>query len=55
VFLKPHPDYPEIKDISMMKGLEPKPLFECNGLCGINDLEKRSETEGEINMQQSLF
>lgn len=55
VFLKPHPDYPEIKDISMMKGREPKPLFECNGLCGINDLEKRSETEGEINMQQSLF
>lgn len=55
VFLKPHPDYPEIKDISMMKGREPKPLFECNGMCGINDLEKRSETEKEINNQQSLF
>jgi len=51
VFLKPHKDYPHIKDISMMKGREPKPLFECNGLCGINDLE-RNETEQEINFEQ---
>ncbi len=50
VFLKPHPKYPNIKDISMLKGREPQPLFECNGLCGINDL-KRSETELEINYQ----
>jgi len=49
VFLKPHPNYPNIKDISMMKGREPKPLFECNGFCGTNDLSKRSETEMEIN------
>ena len=49
VFLKPHPEYPEIKDISMMKGKEPKPLFECNGFCGTNDLEERSDTESEIN------
>ena len=55
VFLKPHPDYPDIKDISMMKGREPKPLVDCNGFCGVNDLDKRSETESEINMQQSLF
>ena len=55
VFLKPHPDYPEIKDISMMKGREPKPLFDCNGMCGINDLDKRSETEKEINYQIDLF
>ena len=55
VFLKPHQDYPEIKDISMMKGRDPKPLFECNGLCGINDLE-RNETEKEINYgQKELF
>lgn len=51
VFLKPHKDYPEIKDISMMKGREPKPLFECNGFCGVNDLEKRKLTEKEINYQ----
>lgn len=48
VFLKPHPQYPNIKDISMMKGREPKPLMECNGFCGTNDLIK-NETEAEIN------
>lgn len=49
VFLKPHPNYPNIKDISMMKGREPQPLFECNGFCGTNDLTKRKDTENEIN------
>lgn len=34
VFLKPHPDYPDIKDISMMKGRMAEPLMECNGFCG---------------------
>lgn len=53
VFLKPHPDYPEIKDISIMKGREPKPLFECNGMCGINDLDQRNSTEDEINYNGS--
>jgi 3'-phosphoadenosine 5'-phosphosulfate sulfotransferase (PAPS reductase)/FAD synthetase len=55
VFLKPHPDYPTIKDISLMKGREPKPLMECNGFCGINDLEERIETENEINYQYDIF
>ena len=32
------------------------PLFECNGFCGVNDLEDRKESEGDINFnQQSLF
>lgn len=52
VFLKPHPDYPEIKDISMMKGRPPKPLVECNGFCGINDLLPKNETEQEINYSE---
>lgn len=51
VFLKPHPDYPNIKDISMMKGRPPKPLTDCNGYCGISDLE-RNPTEKEINYVQ---
>lgn len=55
VFLKPHKDYTDMKDISMMKGREPKPLFDCNGMCGINDLDKRSETEQEINYQTDIF
>lgn len=52
VFLKPHKNYPNVKDLSMMKGREPKPLFECNGMCGTNDFEKRSETEKEIHYEQ---
>ena len=40
VFLKPHPKYPHIKDLSMMEGREPKPLMECNGFCTSNDLEE---------------
>ena len=55
LFLKPHPDYPEIKDISMIKGREVKPLSECNGFCGINDLSERNETEKEINYQLDIF
>ncbi len=37
VFLLPHPDYPQHKDISMMKGREVEPLMECNGFCGTGD------------------
>lgn len=55
VFLKKHPGYPQIKDITEIKGREPKPLFECNGFCGVNDLNERNETEKEINYQPTLF
>ena len=55
VFLKPHPKYPHMKDISMMKGRPPKPLFECNGLgCAVNDLQPKNETENEINNQTEM-
>jgi len=33
VFLKPHPKYPHMKDLSMMKGRPPEKLMECNGFC----------------------
>lgn len=49
VFLIPHPKYPDIKDITMMKGREPKPLMECNGFCGINDLITPNKTSKELN------
>lgn len=59
VFLKPHPDYPGYKDISMMKGRPVKPLVDCNGFCGTNDLMPRVSTELEINfskdVQKKLF
>lgn len=48
VFLKPHVNYPNIKDIYMMNGREPKPLLECNGFCGTNSLTQ-NDTEQEIN------
>jgi len=52
VFLLPHPEYPNVKDLSMMKGRPPEPLFECNGFCGTNDLSPRIKTESEINFQE---
>lgn len=55
VFLKPNEKYPNIKNISQMQGREPEPLFECNGFCGINDLEERKQSENDINYQIELF
>ena len=52
--LKPHPDYPHIKDLSMMDGREPKPLLECNGFCGTNSLDDEKETYSEINFDNQL-
>lgn len=49
IFLKKHPDYPELKCLADTKPQEVKPLFECNGFCGTNDLNPRIETENEIN------
>lgn len=49
VFLKPHPDYPDNKDLSMMEGREPEPLVDCNGFCGVNDMVKREKVESELN------
>lgn len=34
VFLLPHPEYPNHKDLSMMKGRKIEPVTECNGFCG---------------------
>lgn len=36
IFLLPHPDYPDYKDLSMMKGRKVEPLVECNGFCGFS-------------------
>lgn len=35
VFLKPHPSWPEVKDLSMIEGRKVESLIECNGFCGI--------------------
>jgi len=55
LFLKPHPKYPNLPNLKDQKGREPEPLFECNGFCGTNDLEKRKETENELNFYGELF
>lgn len=49
VFLKKHPNYPNHKTIDDLKGRKVLPLTECNGFCGINDLNERNPTEKEIN------
>ena len=37
-----------------MRECKVEPLFECNGMCGINDLSERSETESQINYDNQL-
>ena len=55
VFLKPHPKYPQFKSIDDMRECKVEPLFECNGFCGLNDLEPRTETERQLNYEPTLF
>ena len=55
VFLKKHPKYPHLKCIDDMRECKVEPLFECNGWCGLNDLEPRSETERQLNYEPTLF
>lgn len=48
VFLVPNKQFPNNKSLFDFKEMPVKPLFECNGFCSSNDLE-RNETEKEIN------
>lgn len=52
LFLKKHKDYPNVLCLADKPIREVKPLFECNGFCGVNDLVERSSTEKEINYTQ---
>jgi len=52
VFLKKHPDYPELKCIDDMSARPIEPLMECNGFCGTNDLNPKSKTESELNFDE---
>ena len=52
VFLRKHPDYPNLKCIDEMPDCKVEPLFECNGFCGVNDLSPRNQTESEINFEK---
>lgn len=50
VFLKHNPQFPHVKDISMMRGREPKHLLDCNGFCGIDDLGEKGDIS-ELNLE----
>lgn len=51
MFLISHPKYPDLPQFSEQKGKEPKPLMECNGMCGINDFGGgNSETYHELSI-----
>lgn len=56
VFLEKHPDYPELKCLDDMPQMEVKPLMECNGFCGVNELSdpKDRTTEKELNYSLDL-
>ena len=49
LFLKKHTDYPEVLTVSDIEGKPVKPLVDCNGFCGTNDLNGPSATEGELS------
>lgn len=52
LFLLPHPDFPQNKTVLDVKGREPKPLMDCNGIgCAVNDLNPVNNTANELNYQ----
>ena len=54
VFLKPHPDYPQLKSLADMKPQKVEPLFECNGFCSTNDLldaDEKSAAQMQLNFE----
>ena len=56
VFLKHCVDFPDVRNLSQMKKLKVKPLLECNGFCGGEDLvasKDRNQTEFEINREET--
>jgi 3'-phosphoadenosine 5'-phosphosulfate sulfotransferase (PAPS reductase)/FAD synthetase len=52
VFLKKHPKYPQLKCIDDMKAREVLPLNDCNGFCGVDELNPKSKTTDEINYRE---
>jgi len=48
VFLEKHDAYPDLKCLDEMSGRPVKPLQECNGFCGVNDLNERNDTADEL-------
>lgn len=55
VFLRKHPLYPDNKCLDDMPDRKVEPLFDCNGMCGVNDLSARSQTELELNWDDEFI
>lgn len=54
LFLKPHKEYLDLPLFESQKGREPKPLMECNGMCGVNDFGGgNSQTFLELNIEDA--
>lgn len=54
VFLKKHPAYPNHKCIDDMGSYALEPLNDCNGFCGIDDLNPRSKTYEQLNLLEGM-
>jgi len=54
VFLKKNSNYPNLKSIDEMPECKVEALFECNGFCGVDDLNEKTEAHNQVNYQ-SLF
>ena len=50
VFLKKHPKYPHLKCIGDMRECKVEPLFECNGFCGLKDLNDLPEKDTQTKL-----
>lgn len=51
IFLKKHPNYPNILSLEDKPIQDVKPVFECNGFCGVNDMMPKNPTENELNYE----
>lgn len=54
VFLRKNKKYPNLKCLDDMRGREVRPLVDCNGFCGTNDLNPVHPTDFDINREQIL-
>lgn len=48
LFLKKHPEYPEVATVLEKNARPVKPLNDCNGFCGVNDLVGENQTRMEL-------
>jgi len=55
VFLKPHPNYPNHKSLADMDGRPVESLVDCNGFCGLDDLNEDKNKNNAIEQLNMEF